>query len=165
MRLKPGFVCLALLISVPLPSHAAAAGDYRLLTEKLKIPMSDGVHLAATVVRPDAPGEKFPARMLLRYWQTGEQEAQFFAPKGYACVLVDCRGRGASEGKWVMYVNDPRDGYDAQQWIGKQPWCDGKIGMFGGASSGSAFRWSAPRSAPSPASTAASPSPTSLRAR
>lgn len=137
-----------LIASFASPPALAAEGDYRLVTEKLKIPMSDGVHLAATVIRPDAPGEKFPALMLLRYWQTGEQEANVFAPKGYACVLVDCRGRGASEGKWVMYVNDPKDGFEAQQWIGKQPWCDGGIGMFGQSYNGFTQTMTTPLASP-----------------
>lgn len=116
----------------PAAEPAAAGADLPVqVEENVRIPMTDGVTLAAKVFRPKVEGKRFPALMLLRYWQTGEQEANFFAPRGYACVLVDCRGRGKSEGKWEMYVNDPKDGFDAQTWIGKQPWCDGGIGMFG----------------------------------
>jgi len=99
---------------------------------KVPVPMRDGVELAAEIYRPDAPG-KFPALMLLRYFRGGHQSArgEFFAQRGYAVALVDCRGRYDSEGTWTPYVNDPQDGYDAQQWLGSQPWCDGKIGTFG----------------------------------
>ncbi len=96
----------------------------------VRIPMRDGVSLAAEIYRPDAEG-KFPALMLLRYYQIGKGQADYFAKRGYACVLVDCRGRGGSDGQWDPYVNDPQDGYDAQQWIATQKWCNGKIGMFG----------------------------------
>ncbi|OHB78720.1 MAG: hypothetical protein A2V98_07250 [Planctomycetes bacterium RBG_16_64_12] len=94
--------------------------------------MPDGVKLAAEIYRPDAPG-KFPSLMLLRYFRGGHQNAagEFFAQRGYAVALVDCRGRYDSEGTWVPYVNDPQDGYHAQQWLGSQPWSSGKIGTFG----------------------------------
>lgn len=46
-------------------------------------------------------------------------------------VLVDLRGRHDSEGEWDPYVNDPRDGYDTHEWIGRQEWFDGNLGTFG----------------------------------
>ena len=101
-----------------------------LVEEKLPVPMRDGVKLAAKVYRPKAPG-KFPTLLMRRYWQIGDEEAQYFAPRGYAVVLVDSRGRGASEGEWQLYVHEPKDGYDTQQWVGRQPWSSGKIGTFG----------------------------------
>ena len=100
------------------------------IEKNVRIPMRDGVTLAADVYRPDAPG-RFPALMTLVYYPTGTRQAEFFAPHGYACVVVNSRGRNGSEGDWDPYVNEPRDGFDAQQWIGHQPWCDGKIGMYG----------------------------------
>ncbi len=96
----------------------------------VRIPMRDGVTLAADLYRPDAPG-KFPALMTLVYYATGGREAEFFARHGYVGVVVNSRGRNGSEGAWDPYVNEPRDGYDAQQWIGTQKWSNGKIGMFG----------------------------------
>jgi len=55
----------------------------------------------------------------------------YFSSRGYVVVLVDSRGRHDSEGVWEPYVNEPSDGYDIQEWVGRQPFCDGKIGMFG----------------------------------
>jgi putative CocE/NonD family hydrolase len=97
---------------------------------KVPVPMRDGVRLAADIFRPDAPG-KFPALMLLRYFREGADRAEFFARRGYVVALIDCRGRYDSEGTWLPYVNEPRDGFDAQQWLGTRPWCSGKIGTFG----------------------------------
>jgi len=99
---------------------------------RVPVPMRDGVKLAAEIYRPDARG-KFPTLMLLRYFRGRHQNrrGEFFAKKGYAVALVDCRGRYDSQGTWVPYVNDPQDGYDAQQWLGSQDWCNGRIGTFG----------------------------------
>jgi putative CocE/NonD family hydrolase len=69
--------------------------------------------------------------MVLRYFAEGKRHADFFAPRGYVVALVSCRGRLGSEGTWVPYCNDPQDGYDAQQWLGQQPWSNGRIGTFG----------------------------------
>ena len=106
---------------------------YRVIHEsKVPVPLRDGVHLAAEVYRPDGPGQ-FPALMLLRYFRGRHQNdrGEFFAARGYAVALVDCRGRYDSAGVWLPYVNEPQDGYDTQQWLGKQPWCNGTIGTFG----------------------------------
>ena len=54
-----------------------------------------------------------------------------FVHAGYAVLHNDCRGRYESEGVWRPYVDEADDGFDTQEWIGKQPWCDGTIGMFG----------------------------------
>ncbi|HEY4131396.1 MAG TPA: CocE/NonD family hydrolase, partial [Gemmatimonadaceae bacterium] len=50
---------------------------------------------------------------------------------GYAVVAVDSRGLRASEGKWEPYIHEAQDGFDVQEWVGHQPWCNGNIGMFG----------------------------------
>ena len=48
-------------------------------------------------------------------------------------MLQDCRGRGKSEGVWDPFRYDVEDGYDTQEWVGQQPWCDGSIGTSGGS--------------------------------
>src|SRR5215831_8310984 len=96
------------------------------------VPMRDGERLAADVYRPDREG-KFPV-LLSRtpYNKDGQRAlASFFAQNGYVAVVMDSRGLYASHGKWHPYVDEAQDGFDTQQWIGQQPWCDGKIGMFG----------------------------------
>jgi putative CocE/NonD family hydrolase len=121
---------------------------YRVKHEtKVPVPMRDGIKLAAEIFRPDAPG-KFPVLMLHRYFREGADRGEFFAPRGYVVALVDCRGRYDSEGTWVPYVNDPQDGYDAQQWLGRQPWSNGKIGTFGQSYNGFTQVMAAPLASP-----------------
>jgi putative CocE/NonD family hydrolase len=114
----------------PAPPPASTPTCAVLHQTKVPVPMRDGVKLAAEIFRPDGPG-RFPALLLLRYFREGAERGAFFAQRGYAVALVDCRGRFDSEGTWVPYVNDPQDGFDAQTWLGSQPWCDGRIGTFG----------------------------------
>ena len=100
----------------------------------LRIPMRDGVRLYAALYRP-AEGDKFPTLLIRSPYSTQYPRyvdwAMRFAQHGYAVVMQDSRGRYESEGKWRPYIDETNDGYDTQQWIGTQPWCDGNIGTFG----------------------------------
>jgi putative CocE/NonD family hydrolase len=100
----------------------------------VRFPMRDGVKLSADIYRPDAPG-KFPALLLRTYHDNATpafpRQAVLFAKRGYAVVAQDVRGRYDSDGEYTPYVNEPRDGYDTQQWLGQQAWCNGTIGTFG----------------------------------
>jgi len=101
------------------------------------VPMRDGIKLGASLYRPDAEG-KFPCLLDLRYFQLPFQDewGKYYASRGYVVALVDSRGRGDSEGKWEFYVNEPNDGYDTQEWLGTQPWSNGRVGMLGISYSG-----------------------------
>ncbi|MBC8356331.1 MAG: CocE/NonD family hydrolase [Planctomycetes bacterium] len=110
------------------------AQDSRFVFEpNVMIPTRDGTRLAANVFRPVGDGP-FPT-ILSRtpYGKGGEKygPGRSYASKGYAMVVQDCRGRGASEGVWEPFRYDAEDGFDSQEWIGTQTWCNGKIGTFG----------------------------------
>lgn len=55
------------------------------------------------------------------------------AAHGYACVRVDLRGCGESEGflSDEYSAQEQQDGVDVIAWLAEQPWCDGNIGMMG----------------------------------
>ena len=101
----------------------------------LRIPLRDGITLAADVVRPS--GSPAPAVVMRTpYGRSGERQsarAEAFARGGYAYVLVDVRGRGDSDGDFVPYRNDGPDGADVIDWIAAQDWCDGKVATHGGS--------------------------------
>jgi uncharacterized protein len=104
-----------------------------------RVSMRDGVELSADVYRPAADG-RFPV-ILSRtpYNKNGASTltiARYFASRGYVFVAMDVRGRGDSDGKFVPYINDGRDGYDAIEWSAKQPWSTGKVGTIGGSYNG-----------------------------
>lgn len=50
--------------------------------------------------------------------------------RGYAYVVQNERGRFFSEGEWDILGTPTTDGYDAFEWISKQPWSNGKIGVY-----------------------------------
>lgn len=114
---------------------------------KVSVPMRDGAKLAADLYLPKAEG-KFPvvlARTPYGRASEGMLKGSFFARRGYVFVAVDVRGRGESEGEWFPFRNEEKDGYDTIDWIAKQPWCDGNVGMIGASYVG-VVQWYAAKS-------------------
>src|SRR5579862_6338978 len=103
----------------------------------VKIPMRDGVKLNATVYKPKDGGPQ-PAIFTLTPYigDTYYPRANYFAQHGYVFLLVDVRGRGNSGGEYEPFANDAHDGYDIVEWVAKQPWCNGKVTMWGGSYAG-----------------------------
>jgi uncharacterized protein len=125
---------------------------YRMvLDEDVWVTARDGVRLCVDIYRPDAEG-KFPGLLSLsNYGKTSQKlptdpvfqpsdyvrgsgghesgEQNYFVPRGYVQVIPDVRGVGKSQGEFVgdWY----KDGYDIVEWMAKQNWCDGNIGMLG----------------------------------
>jgi putative CocE/NonD family hydrolase len=118
------------------------------------VPMRDGVRLSVNVFCPDARG-KFPALLAIGAYGKELQECLIppqslyrsavwdgnieggdtneIVPRGYVHVIGDLRGTGKSEGEFFggMTSQEGRDGHDLVEWIARQPWCDGNVGMVG----------------------------------
>lgn len=128
------FLALGPVAAAPAPAQASRSQYKVKIQINVRIPMRDGVTMSADIYRPDSPG-RFPAILLRSYYGIDApgliEQAAFFAQRGYVVVLSNCRGRFDSDGVWNPYVNDPKDGFDTQEWVGQQPWCNGKIGGFG----------------------------------
>lgn len=106
----------------------------------------DGASLAAVVVRPKSPAKPLPA--LLEYTiYPGQNDAREAAAHGYAAVVAYARGRGGSSGKLVPYQHDGDDARAVIDWIARQPWSDGRVGMYGGSYSGFT-QWAAAKRLP-----------------
>ncbi|MBI2191580.1 MAG: CocE/NonD family hydrolase [Planctomycetes bacterium] len=102
----------------------------------VKIPMRDQVRLSADLYLPASSGAA-PAVLIRTPYDNNTaaliEKGRRLAENGYACIIQDCRGRFDSDGTYYPFVHEAEDGYDTQDWIGRQPWCTGKIGMSGGS--------------------------------
>jgi putative CocE/NonD family hydrolase len=114
---------------------AAAIPDMRW---GVKIPMRDGVSLNATVFEPHAQKDPVPVIFTFTPYigDSYMDRAMYFAQHGYVYALVDVRGRGNSGGSFEPFVNEAKDGYDVVEWLAKQPYCNGKVTMWGGSYAG-----------------------------
>lgn len=113
----------------------SAAPDQISTARDVAVPMRDGVRLSANVFRPEAPG-RYPTILVRTPYGKGSAISPNYAPfveRGYAVVVQDVRGRYASEGVFRPLEQEPADGGDTLDWIARQPWSDGKIGMLGGS--------------------------------
>lgn len=106
-----------------------------------EIPMRDGTKLAATLMMPEGDGP-FPTILVRtpygRVFEWGN--GVHWAARGYVLVAQDVRGRGDSEGEFDPWMNERTDGFDTIEWITRQPWSNGRVGMIG-ASYAAQVQW------------------------
>ncbi|GGY32249.1 CocE/NonD family hydrolase [Streptomyces djakartensis] len=109
--------------------------------EHVTIPMSDGVRLSAHVWRPTSSDQE-PVPAVLEYIPYRKRDLTavrdsihhpYLAGHGYACVRVDLRGTGDSEGvlRDEYLEREQADAEEVLAWLAEQPWCDGGTGMMG----------------------------------
>jgi predicted acyl esterase len=126
---------------------------YQMKEERdIYVPMRDGVRLAVDIFKPVGRG-KFPAIVSLSPYVKDSQDGYFLppqsidkplwdgsieagdtgyiVPRGYVHIIADHRGSGKSEGEFGPKTSIGQDGYDLVEWVAKQPWCDGNVGMMG----------------------------------
>ena len=102
----------------------------------VNVPMRDGVNISTDIYLPDV-GTPVPAVLIRTPYNNNNEsvveECVYFASRGYAVVAQDVRGRWDSGGDWYPFINEAQDGFDSQEWVGSQPWCDGNLGTMGGS--------------------------------
>ncbi|WP_457808671.1 CocE/NonD family hydrolase [Kushneria sp. EE4] len=105
------------------------------------ITLSDGTRLAARIWLPE-DAEQHPVPAILEYLPYRKRDGTavrdelthpYLAGHGYACVRVDMRGNGESDGLMQdeYAPQEQADGLEVIDWIASQPWCTGKLGMMG----------------------------------
>jgi len=101
----------------------------------LRVSMRDGVHLDTNVFLP-AGGHRVSALLVRTPYGKGVDlfpGYPAFLEHGYAVVTQDVRGRFASEGLFDSIHNEGSDGSETIDWIARQPWSNGRVGMVGGS--------------------------------
>lgn len=108
------------------------------IERNVAIPMPDGAVLMADIYRT-LDDDASPA--LLERTPYSKSNGRYVGglllnpveavERGYAVVVQDVRGRFASEGDWEPFVNEGADGAATVDWIAAQPWCNGRVGVYG----------------------------------
>lgn len=134
-------VLTLLAIGMAVPAVAAPVQEFGY------VPLGDGTKLAYTLHRPTATG-KFPVLLIYNMYdasvvtpawnQTETGDVTDYLERGYAVMGVNTRGTACSTGT-ADFLNARQvgsDGAEVVEWITKQTWSDGNVGMFGHSGSG-----------------------------
>jgi putative CocE/NonD family hydrolase len=107
------------------------------IQDDVRIKTRDGATVSATVVRPRRATTPQPAVLFFSiYTARGSSDAIQIAAHGYVGIAAFSRGKRNSPDEILPYEHDVNDTYDTIDWIRKQPWCDGRVGMYGGSYAG-----------------------------
>jgi len=129
----------------PLSRLALLAGAMSLVAclvraEDVFIKTRDGLTLSATLALPEPKPEGRISTILVFDIYTNpdalKSAAEELAARGYAGLVADARGKRLGTGEPVPYEYEAADTHTVLDWIVKQPWSDGKVGMIGGSYSG-----------------------------
>lgn len=124
--------------------------------QDVEVPMRDGIKILVDIYRPKGecnipvliswsfygkrPGEGMGEWQIMgvapgtvsSFTKFESPDPLYWCYQGYAIANVDPRGVGHSEGDVSFFgTQDARDGYDFIEWVAKQWWCSGKVGMSG----------------------------------
>jgi predicted acyl esterase len=113
--------------------------------EEARIPVRDGLFLAATLYLPDDSAGPQPCLLEALPYRKDDLTASYASTyrnlceqHGYAVCRIDVRGTGSSPGDALDEYQEAEqtDLPDAIAWLAEQAWCDGKVGMWGTSYSG-----------------------------
>jgi putative CocE/NonD family hydrolase len=108
----------------------------RVVVDQTRAAMRDGVELAAEVTRVADAGPQPVLLLRCPYNRNAIRntlDVVSAARLGWAVVAQTVRGCGESGGEFQAFVNERADGEDTVAWCARQPWCDGRVAMFGGS--------------------------------
>ena len=110
------------------------------IQDSISVKARDGATLSLIVVRKK--GDESPQPVILQSTiyvrDTGRdiKSLKKSVDQGYIGVIMYARGKRFSPDEILPYENDGNDTYDVIDWISKQKWCNGSVGMYGGSYNG-----------------------------
>jgi len=132
----------------PLIGTLAGDDDRRryLAEDDVLIKTHGGVEIHARLVRPKSISKPLPALLEFTISLSGD-DARACAAHGYVGVVAYTRGKNKGRARVVPFQHDAEDARAVIGWIVKQPWSDGRVGMYGSGYSGFAA-WAATKRLP-----------------
>jgi putative CocE/NonD family hydrolase len=115
--------------------------------DRIVIRTPDGARLSAMLVRPRAAAQPRPTLLEFTIGVAARNYARECASHGYVGIVAYARGRGRIAGPVVPFERDGGDAEAVIAWIARQPWSDGRVGMYGEGYSAYAT-WAAAKRAP-----------------
>lgn len=135
--------CATVIDAVAIPGEGVRRREYSVTVERnVAMVTRDGVTLVADIHHPRGLAAaptilvRIPFSNSLTNRLRADAVARFWASRGYHAVIQGTRGRYKSGGAHYPLRFEREDGIDTLQWLARQPWFDGRLGMWGGSAFG-----------------------------
>lgn len=121
-------------------AQAAMAPDsVYTIRDSVLITARSGIHISAIIVGKKQNTAPLPAVLFYTTYQHHAGDvllAKRLAERGYTGIIAYARGIKTDLKHYAPFEHEGTDIYDIIDWISKQPWCNGRVGMFGGSYTG-----------------------------
>ncbi len=135
--------CQTIVARLVLPREGIRPAQYDVRIERgATLVAADGIRLVADLYRPVGAPEtptilvRIPFSRTFKNALGADAIGRFWAARGYTVVVQGTRGRYRSEGRFYPLRHERQDGIDTLAWLARQPWFNGKLGMWGGSAFG-----------------------------
>nr|WP_197486629.1 CocE/NonD family hydrolase [Mucilaginibacter sp. L294] len=112
--------------------------DRRYSVQYVLIKTKDGASISSVIVKRRGITQPQPVVLQYTIYADSTDRTAILEPAvhSYTAVMAYTRGKALSPDKIIPFENDGSDANDVIDWISKQSWCNGKIGMYGGSYNG-----------------------------
>lgn len=129
-----------LTITLETFAQATATADSNyIIQDSVLIPTRSGIDISAIVVRKKNNSNPLPAILFYTTYYQGAGDNIFgkrSADRDFVGIVAYARGIRTNLKNYAPFEHEGTDIYDIIDWIIKQPWCNGSVGMFGGSYTG-----------------------------
>lgn len=110
-----------------------------IIQDSVLIPTRNGIDISAIIVRKKENTTPLPTILFYTTYNQGKSDdylAKLSADRDYVGLVAYARGIRTDLKHYAPYEHEGTDIYDIIDWISKQSWCDGTVGMYGGSYTG-----------------------------
>lgn len=128
-----------LIYHLSISQNANLNDENFIIQDSVLIPTKSGVSISAIIVRKKTNTKPLPAILFYTTYYQGKGDAilgKRSADRDYVGVVAYARGIRTNLNEYAPYEHEGTDVYDIIDWISKQFWCNGKVGMLGGSYTG-----------------------------
>lgn len=119
--------------------QASTTDSLYIIQDSVLIPTKSGIPISAIIVHKKTNTQPLPTILFYTTYYQGKGDAilgKRSADRDYVGVVAYARGIRTDLKNYVPYEHEGTDIYDIIDWISKQSWCNGKVGMYGGSYTG-----------------------------
>lgn len=134
------FIIVLIIFPAALFARQSTAPDsVYIIQDSVLIPTRSGIDISATIVRKKTSTSPQPAILYYTTYYQGTGDNIFgkrSADRDFAGIVAYARGIRTDMKNYIPFEHEGTDIYDIIDWISKQSWCNGSVGMFGGSYTG-----------------------------